>query len=538
MLRRVLLRPLFWVAVLYVLFFLFTSRTNGQEILPLSQVKVGERGYGLTVFRGIEPERFEFEILSLPLEAEPLGLDKKTVWIELYGGPKYKDGREMLKETNVFSGMSGSPLFIRDKIFAVIVDADPFSKKPQAGALPVEAVLNAKPSGLEKFDSFFKKPDTNFVLKAGEAYRYCEVWGDDESCGAATVSIVDPKDASILHFQGHAGDDRTGVMVMPFWRAEVDNVKPNLKGSSRDSHMVGTMLGSIVFNGPFGQTGKLNVIPESVALTVTLKNNFLNGDRVSRYFLAYTHNLGKHLAKILANKSKFLVDNSMDVDIAAKIKTRNSGTIILRGATAMANDLAQLANLSVGCPFDLTISDIEVDLTPRPKYKVLSLRGINPESLTYENRRDFYLHVTARGEQEWSKNIKFDQRHFNLPLSIATGEEVAEQIISKAAKLDSDTVDLLNQVSERNALYIFRSPDSILISDSGHDRTSGKKGTKPEPKWRGEKVFEAWEAETRAFQVEILKKIDLPGKEYLINGKSDFVFSSETKKRKRHFLIF
>src|SRR6187549_2672419 len=41
------------------------SGTSTQEIFPLSKVRRGQTGYGLTTMQGTTPDRFEFEVLGV-----------------------------------------------------------------------------------------------------------------------------------------------------------------------------------------------------------------------------------------------------------------------------------------------------------------------------------------------------------------------------------------------------------------------------------------------------------------------------------------
>ena len=42
------------------------------EILPLSQVKPGQKGYGLTTMYGTTPEKFSFEVVSIARNFLPM----------------------------------------------------------------------------------------------------------------------------------------------------------------------------------------------------------------------------------------------------------------------------------------------------------------------------------------------------------------------------------------------------------------------------------------------------------------------------------
>ena len=52
-------------------------------IMPVSQVRAGMKGYGLTVFHGTRIERFEFEVLGVL----PSDMGQPLILVRLTGGP-------------------------------------------------------------------------------------------------------------------------------------------------------------------------------------------------------------------------------------------------------------------------------------------------------------------------------------------------------------------------------------------------------------------------------------------------------------------
>lgn len=95
-----------------------------------SDLRTGMKGYGLTVFRGTQIERFEIEILGV-LQNE--FSDTDLVIAMCSGGP--------LEKTGVIAGMSGSPIFIEDKLVGALAYAWAYSKDPIAGITPIENML-------------------------------------------------------------------------------------------------------------------------------------------------------------------------------------------------------------------------------------------------------------------------------------------------------------------------------------------------------------------------------------------------------------
>ncbi|GMU66021.1 MAG: hypothetical protein AMXMBFR36_22950 [Acidobacteriota bacterium] len=96
-------------------------------ILPVDQIRAGQRGYGETVFAGGVRERFEVEILGVLREMQP-GTD--AVMARLTG--------RGLEKTGVIAGMSGSPVWIDGKLVGAIAFGWPFATEAIGGITPIE----------------------------------------------------------------------------------------------------------------------------------------------------------------------------------------------------------------------------------------------------------------------------------------------------------------------------------------------------------------------------------------------------------------
>ncbi|MGQ9902169.1 MAG: hypothetical protein ACUVR1_08165 [Fimbriimonadales bacterium] len=103
-----------------------------RDVFPVSQLKPGMRGYGLTVFKGTRIERFEVEVVGV-LENALYGYP--LVMIMMRGGPITERG------AMVIAGMSGSPIFIEGKIVGALAYGFGFPKEPVALVTPLEAML-------------------------------------------------------------------------------------------------------------------------------------------------------------------------------------------------------------------------------------------------------------------------------------------------------------------------------------------------------------------------------------------------------------
>jgi len=106
--------------------------SNGtSNFMPLEQVRPGMKGYGMSVFQGTAPERFEVEVLGT-LEGVPN--PKQAIVIARLSGA-------LVERTGVFAGMSGSPVYIDGKLVGAVAYAFPFAKEPIAGITPIKNMI-------------------------------------------------------------------------------------------------------------------------------------------------------------------------------------------------------------------------------------------------------------------------------------------------------------------------------------------------------------------------------------------------------------
>ncbi len=100
------------------------------ETLGPEQLHSGMKGYGLTVFKGTKPERFEVEILGVLKNAFP---KQDMILIRMSGAD--------LEKTKTIAGMSGSPVYIDGKLIGALAYAWGFENEPMAGVTPIHNML-------------------------------------------------------------------------------------------------------------------------------------------------------------------------------------------------------------------------------------------------------------------------------------------------------------------------------------------------------------------------------------------------------------
>lgn len=115
--------------------------TGGAALFALEDLRPGMKGVARTVFSGSEPQNFAIEILGvLP---GFIGPRQATIIARISGAN--------VEKTGVFAGMSGSPVFINDRLVGAIAYSFPFAKEPICGITPIKDMIeifekgNARP---------------------------------------------------------------------------------------------------------------------------------------------------------------------------------------------------------------------------------------------------------------------------------------------------------------------------------------------------------------------------------------------------------
>src|SRR6186713_3307677 len=101
-------------------------------LFPLEDLRPGMKGTARTVFSGSETEEFGVEILGV-LPGFP-GPRQSAIIARLTGSN--------VEKTGVFAGMSGSPVYIDNKLVGAIAFSFPFAKEPIAGITPIQQMID------------------------------------------------------------------------------------------------------------------------------------------------------------------------------------------------------------------------------------------------------------------------------------------------------------------------------------------------------------------------------------------------------------
>ncbi|MCB1055281.1 MAG: hypothetical protein KDD11_07175 [Acidobacteria bacterium] len=98
----------------------------GGPTIGVDEIHRGQRGFGVSVFRGSRLERFEVEVLGVLRNAKP---GSTAIMARLSG--------QGLEDSGVIAGMSGSPVYIDGRLAGAVAFGWNFSKEPIAGITPI-----------------------------------------------------------------------------------------------------------------------------------------------------------------------------------------------------------------------------------------------------------------------------------------------------------------------------------------------------------------------------------------------------------------
>ncbi|MBZ0107110.1 MAG: hypothetical protein K8F52_00455 [Candidatus Scalindua rubra] len=99
--------------------------------MDTDEITSGMKGYGRTVFSGKHIESFDVEVLGILKNWEARN---DMILIKMTGGP--------LEKTGIIAGMSGSPVYIDDKLIGAVSHGWSYSKDAIAGVTPIRAMMD------------------------------------------------------------------------------------------------------------------------------------------------------------------------------------------------------------------------------------------------------------------------------------------------------------------------------------------------------------------------------------------------------------
>lgn len=105
-------------------------RMGDARFMPVSELRPGMTGYGLSVLRGTAPERFDIEVIDVLHDFRP---DQDLILV--------RTSHPVLDEAHVVGGMSGSPIYVDDRMIGAYAYGWPYGAASVVGVTPIENML-------------------------------------------------------------------------------------------------------------------------------------------------------------------------------------------------------------------------------------------------------------------------------------------------------------------------------------------------------------------------------------------------------------
>jgi hypothetical protein len=409
---------------LIVLVFLNIPVLAAEDIMPLDEVKAGMTGYGKTVFSGNEIEKFEVKIIDV---LDNRSLDEDLILIKLTGDKVEEFG-------GIAAGMSGSPIYIEDRLIGAIgygwnnsshryglvtpiermlklfeksdkkaendslsdseIDIDEFTPNQNlirsSSPIMVSGIrgralerleknlseLNLKvvpSSGIKEADKSYKEP------RPGEAIAVQLVRGDISVASIGTLTYVDQ--GKFLAF-GHPFTNRGNVNYL-LSRANISAVIPSSEQPFKLGSPYHRLLGSVTQDRGAGIAGRLNSYPRITPLYISISEN---GELLKEVSLQIIND--EYLFSSLSNSAALqAVDSALDRigpgSAESRVKIMGRGLPQLQiestdmyysqndiGSMALS-DFSQLLDLILTNPFkEINLIDIRLELDFQKKDSV------------------------------------------------------------------------------------------------------------------------------------------------------------------------
>ncbi|HSC89501.1 MAG TPA: SpoIVB peptidase S55 domain-containing protein [Polyangiaceae bacterium] len=107
------------------------GRASRPDVISVSEIRKGMTGYGLTVFEGTKPEKFDVEVIDVLENFRPR---QELVLV--------KTKHPRLEVAKIVAGMSGSPIYLNGKMIGAYAYGWSFGVEPVAGVTPIRVMLD------------------------------------------------------------------------------------------------------------------------------------------------------------------------------------------------------------------------------------------------------------------------------------------------------------------------------------------------------------------------------------------------------------
>lgn len=122
---------------------------SGRGFISVDEIEPGMKGYGLTVFRGTEPERFDVEVIDVLRNFRPA---QDLILL--------RTPHPILDRARGVAGMSGSPIYLDGRLAGAYAYGWPYGTDPVVGVTPIANMLAElkRPASIDMFPGAKLRP--------------------------------------------------------------------------------------------------------------------------------------------------------------------------------------------------------------------------------------------------------------------------------------------------------------------------------------------------------------------------------------------
>ena len=433
-----------------LMFLLLSVSLFATEFMDPDAIRPGMKGYGLSVFHGWEPQRFDVKIIDVMKNTFPAG---DMILARLSGAGLEKSG--------VIAGMSGSPVYIDGKLIGAVAYTWSFSKEPLAGITPIRQMLEEKKNADSAFfddHSHFKRISTplmvsgiygkardflaaslsnkgfviseggagsslkspSHTLKPGDSVALNLVDGDLNLAGIGTVTYVDGKDVYIF---GHPMS-QTGNLSLPISRSYIYGVIP----SQMLSYKMGASsqpLGASLFDGQSAVYFRLGQPAGMVPVTVkiqTWKNKATYHYRVAGHKDYFSAMLATTLSSSLLSMAGKMDEKNIDLSFRINLEYKGKKYVITNSFNysfvpsvfdlwTMMSDLNSFLSMVQNPSFgDIRVTKADFKIEVHKGVSYYTIQSVHADKRAFKAGENLQVSVTAKNykgtRKKWSVNLK------------------------------------------------------------------------------------------------------------------------------------
>ncbi|MBF0564589.1 MAG: hypothetical protein HQK89_05045 [Nitrospirae bacterium] len=347
----IFLITLFFITLVFINPAAAEMKVKGISIIGIEELRPGMRGYGLTVFKGTEPEKFKVEVVDIVAGQIP---GKKNILI------KTEEKRHLFG-----SGVSGSPVYFDNRLAGAIYATEEYQIENILHVMPIQNMLDELEKVITVFDdknstsvdqnvpSTDKNgaPDISVISvnnfkavsapKAGEMIFVPLVRGDIWIGSAGTVTTVD---GNILLAFGHPNLFTGDNIILPMHKANVNSTIPKMNLSYKMAAGLAE-IGAVVWDGKQAIIGQIGRKASMIPLKVSLKT--LNSPEAKIY--------------------------NMEIIRKSQLISKLIGTVISSLITSNINASTKEQAISVN--YSMKINGLKGDATFSQRYDADSIKG-------------------------------------------------------------------------------------------------------------------------------------------------------------------